>query len=67
MSVRDDINRVLDVFGGVDGGVEFAVLKCSLEDIEEKYLNDIDNEAAKQLLDIVHKFRRLVDVLSKTH
>jgi hypothetical protein len=65
MSVKDDINRILDVFGGADGGVEFVKMKFGLEGIEQKMLADIDDEAAKQLIDIVHKFRRLVDVLSK--
>lgn len=65
MSVKDDINRILDVFGGADGGVEFVYLKTNLEIIEQRMLADIDDEAAKQLIDILHKFRRLVDVLSK--
>jgi hypothetical protein len=65
MSVKDDINRILDIFGGADGGVGFARLKFSLEEIERKFHADIDDEAARQLIDIVHKFRRLVDVLSK--
>jgi hypothetical protein len=65
MSVKDDINRILDVFGGADGGVEFVYLKTNLEGIEKRMLADIDDEAAKQLIDILHKFRRLVDVLSK--
>lgn len=65
MSVKDDINRILEVFGGVDGGVEFVYLKTNLEGIEKRMLADIDDEAAKQLIDILHKFRRLVDVLSK--
>lgn len=65
MSVQGDIDRILDIFGGADGGVGFARLKFSLEEIERKFHADIDDEAARQLLDILHKFRRLVDVLSK--
>ncbi|MND59840.1 hypothetical protein D3C80_510450 [compost metagenome] len=67
MSVNSDINRILDVFSGVDGGVEFVFLKNNLEGIERRYHADIDDEASRQLLDILHKFRRLVDVLSKTN
>ena len=65
MSVKDDINRILDVFGGADGGVEFAYLKFALEDMEKRSLSDSSEAiSALQLLDIVTKFRRLVDVLS---
>ncbi|CUR44339.1 hypothetical protein VCM_00132 [Pseudomonas phage VCM] len=61
MSVKDDINRILDVFGGV----EFAYLKFALEDMEKRSLSDSSEAiSALQLLDIVTKFRRLVDVLS---
>lgn len=65
MSVKDDINRILDVFGGADGGVSFAYLKFALEDIEKRSLSDSsDARSSIQLLEIVTKFRRLVDVLS---
>ena len=66
MTVKDDVNRILDVFGGADGGVEFCYLKFSLEDLEKRVeTNAHDAESAKQLLGIVSRFRALVDVFTK--
>lgn len=66
MAVKDDVNRLLDVFGGADGGVEFCYLKFGLEGLEKKVESGThDSESAAQLLQIVSRFRALVDVFTK--
>ncbi|UAV89650.1 hypothetical protein [Pseudomonas phage COT4] len=66
MSVRDDVNVILDVFAAADGGVNFAKLLFALDDIEKRSLGDTSEAASSiQLLEIVSRFRRLVDVLTK--
>lgn len=68
MTVRQDINAILDIFGGADGGVGFANMIFTLDRYEQVSLGNGDPSearAAAQLIDVVAKFRRLVDLISK--
>lgn len=66
MTVRQDVNVILDCFGGADGGVGFAHLIFRLDDLEKVALEGgSDAPAAIQLIEVVARFRRLVDALSK--
>ena len=65
MTVRQDVNRILDIFGGADGGVGFALLIFRLDDYEKTALEGgPDAAAATQLIEVVSRFRRLVDALT---
>lgn len=63
MSFKDDNIRILDVFGGADGGVDFAKFKCGMEDFERRAIDGDDG--AIQLVEIVSKFRRLIDAITQ--
>lgn len=66
MTVRQDINAILDIFGGADGGVGFARMIFILDDYEKIALEGgPDAPAAQQLMDVVSRFRRLVDLTTK--
>lgn len=63
--VKSDIQRLTDVFSGADGGCDFVMFRGFIESTARKV--DTGNppeevEASKQLCDILHKCRRLIDV-----
>lgn len=59
---NEDIVRLLDIFGGADGGADFIRLKNGLE----KFAADADDGDANatQILDFVHKTTRFFDYLT---
>ncbi|QNO00008.1 hypothetical protein phiPsa267_054 [Pseudomonas phage phiPsa267] len=63
MTVREDVNAILDIFGGADGGVGFARMIFILDDYEKQALEGCPS--AIQLIEVVSRFRRLVDLTSK--
>lgn len=62
MIILDDIVRITDVFTGADGGVDFVKLRCALEDLEVRA--DCGDAAAREVIQIAVRFRRLIDVLT---
>jgi len=58
----DDIS---DIFTGEDGGVSFIKLKQFVEEFDKKAANG--DEAARQIIDIVTNFSKLVFVAINTY
>lgn len=66
MTVRQDVNAILDIFGGADGGVGFARMIFTLDEYERVALEGgPDAATATQILEVVARFRRLVDLTTK--
>lgn len=63
MTVRQDVNAILDIFGGADGGVGFARMIFILDDYEKQALAGCPS--AQQLIEVVARFRRLVDLTTQ--
>lgn len=57
--LNDDLQEILDTFSGADGGIKFVRFKALLEEIEKRSLSG--DEAAKEIIKIVKRFRRLID------
>jgi hypothetical protein len=55
--MRKSMQKILDTFGGTNGGGSFVNLKSLIEDLE--YQND---QSALAVLDIVDKFAKLIDI-----
>ncbi len=58
--VKAEIDNILDCFGGSDGGVSFANLKCLLSEMCEKSCEG--DASADKVLEVLARFSRLVDV-----
>jgi hypothetical protein len=63
MSVQEDITRLVDVFACSDGCVDFVKFRFAILDIEERA--KVGDTHASQLVDILTKFRRLTDALTR--
>jgi hypothetical protein len=60
--VQDAMTNILDVFGGGDGGGSFYKFCCLINSLSENLNNPEQAESAKQLLDIILKFDKLIEV-----
>jgi hypothetical protein len=58
--MKEDLQTIMSCFSGEDGGVSFAKLHCLLDSMEEKASQG--DEAAKQVLLVVRRFARLIQV-----
>lgn len=58
--VNQLIDKLLDIFGGADGGVGFAQLRNFLDDMARRA--DGGDESAKQIMLVAKRFERLVDI-----
>lgn len=56
------LDNILDCFGGADGGASFVRLKWFLEDLDERQETD---PVAEQILEVMFRFSRLIDVANK--
>jgi len=62
MSLKKDLDNIVDVFTAVDGGVSFAKVKFGLEDIELQAI--VGDEASEEIMIIVAKFSKLLNILA---
>ena len=62
IDTNKDIDRLLNIFGGADGGGDFVRLKAGLA----KFAADADNGDvnAREILNFVHKTTRFFDYLT---
>jgi len=58
--LNDNFQEILDTFSGADGGIKFVKLMGLLEEIEKRSL--AGDETAKEILKVVRRFRKLIDV-----
>jgi hypothetical protein len=57
---KDAFMNILDCMTGTDGGIRFIRLRIMLERMQAE-----DTPTAEQVLDIMRKFSRLIDVANK--
>lgn len=58
--VKSSLDNILSTFGGEDGGLAFVAFYSLVEQLDKQW-NDGD-DAAGQLLDIIIKFNRLIEI-----
>ncbi len=67
--LKHDLDTILDLFSGADGGIGFVMFNAHIHDLALKLdnntLNEKELDSAKEILQIIGRFRRLVDLLSK--
>jgi hypothetical protein len=67
--LKEDIDTILDVFGGADGGVGFAMFNAGVKDIakrlEDGTLPSEQVMAAIKVLNTIAEFRRILDITGK--
>lgn len=51
---------IMDCIGGADGGLSFINLRGLIEEMDGR-----DEEGAEQIIEVVLRFRRLIDVANK--
>lgn len=61
VSLNLDIDRIMDVFAGVDGGVDFVKFKLAMEDIASRAGTE---DPSFQLVRVVRQFTNLVDAVT---
>lgn len=61
--VNSFIDKNLDCYGGTDGGLSFLTLKINMENLAKKA--DSGDKTSIEIVDIIRKFSRLFDFLSK--
>jgi hypothetical protein len=59
-SLNMQLNNIMNCFSGDDGGVSFIRLRSLIETMHARAVTGDD--AAKQLIDVVSKMSRLIDV-----
>ena len=59
--LTDDLNLIMDVFAGADGGVDYVKLRMALLAFEEKSLEG--NVASEAILQMVKNFAKLIRVI----
>lgn len=63
-TVKEAFNNVLNTFTGADGGIKFVMLRCLLEDFQQRTIDNND-EAAQTVLNVVIHMSNLIDVAQK--
>lgn len=61
--LTDDMNFIMDVFAGADGGVDYIKVRMALLAFEQKYIEGDD--ASEHILQIVQTFANLLRVIIK--
>jgi len=61
--MKTSLQKITDVFSGADGGDCFVQLRAFLEQVEKQAKNG--DESAKEILDVVYRFSRLLDVVKR--
>jgi hypothetical protein len=56
-------DNIMDVFAGADGGVDFINFNCFLEEFDKRAANG--DKDAEEILQVVHRFNRLLNVAKK--
>lgn len=65
-NILEDLKRIVGVFSGEDGGVDYVILQAFLLRIEDQRKEvGAKRLEAEILLDIVVKFRKLIDAVCK--
>jgi hypothetical protein len=59
--LTDDMNLILDVFVGADGGVDYIKLRSALISFEQRAMEG--DESSKQIIQIVRNFAKLIEVI----
>ena len=54
------LDRITDIFTGVDGGISFSKFKELLEELDNQAVSG--DSAAKEILEIVYQFDRLISI-----
>jgi len=62
--LSNDIDKIMGVFSGEDGGVQFIKFKIVVDNLNTQVIVD-DNREAKLILDIVYDFARLLDFVTR--
>jgi len=57
---KKSLDVILDVFGGADGGIQFAKFMALVETLDVKASQG--NEDAALVLEVMERFRRLVEI-----
>lgn len=57
-------NNILDTFAGADGGVKFTSFLFAHRNFQKEAANG--SAQAQQILDVVEKFSKLIDLCSQT-
>ena len=53
--------NIMDCIGGADGAVSFINLRTLIEDMDSRE----DDEGAQQIVEVVKRFSRLIDIANK--
>jgi hypothetical protein len=60
-ALKKELDNIMDVFTGADGGGDFCKLRFALEAFEANV--QTGNEAAQQIIDVVVRFSKLLDIV----
>jgi hypothetical protein len=60
---QDALDNILDTFTGADGGAKFLYVKILITNMSIKVANG--DKAAKEVLDVLINFSRLIDIAEK--
>jgi hypothetical protein len=55
--------NILDCFTGSDGGAKFFYFRLRIEQLDKEAINGDEN--AKELINIMHTFSKLIDILAE--
>jgi len=61
--LKKSVRKIMDMFTGADGGVNYVHFKVLLEAMEQKALSG--DKAAEQIIELIYRFERLIDVSNK--
>ena len=62
-TVKENLDNILDCFGGADGGISFVNFKFTLEALEIQSNNGDEN--AKEILLLVDRFSTLINLIGR--
>ena len=60
--LQKEFDNILDTFSGTDGGIRFIKLQCFLKEFENRSETE---SSARQILDVMSRFSKLIDVANK--
>jgi hypothetical protein len=62
-TLKKELDNIMDVFTGADGGVDFCKLRFALEEFEATALKG--NAASLEIIGVVMKFSKLLDIIKE--
>lgn len=62
IKLKPDVDRIVDVFSGNDGGADFVMFQAAYKAIENQANSGLD-AGAVTISEMIHKFRLLTDAM----